>query len=660
MIRTGVLGRREIFVLQRRFQSYVHPVSKLGLQLQSQLKENDNGDTNGIYRGFKESIESLDERNWSTLHRSFGLNAPLSQLLKRSSSENGSHVEPFQILNTMCQFELARSQHFEIVLIDLVGNGLFEDAIALWVKYLECIAENPFTISQSSASRNENWQSHENNLALATLAYTLLPGNVPDIQVLNSILQLDVSKGQTVPVGKAQKLAGSILKDDALVRSSQASLSSLFCQQVARDKPSFLLQLDNILQVGQLKELYGAYHSSKTTGDDPEVLCKFMSRFVQLNRPLEAVTIYNQHKGLDSHEMQDELLVAVAGLQSNNRQLKLDRILAIWNSMIKSNATASSYAALIRSLDVSGHVSHLQSIYDREVPGKFKDQPVLLESYLTALVHHNRIKFGELKSKLPSRLESVSLVDAVLLQMVRDDGVSQIEWEKFYQSQFIGGDAPHRPTIVSLAIRMWANWKYGPQDRKDFRFLKSISISPRDVVKSNAIIEKFIEVVPNVYPIRELYGQIKSPLDSRKYGLFLQSEFVKKNGDYQWSEQVFKEYLENCRDNLNKVDRFVLEPMINGFNELSITQRDSNFLFKVSVYHALADKLNVNLSNQCLAKTLHAFAILSRVKSGKFVHNEQEFLDSFLRKLSISNNFNASPKDLDLLRQSNVSIPSNL
>ncbi|GAV53703.1 hypothetical protein ZYGR_0AK02050 [Zygosaccharomyces rouxii] len=659
----GLLARREISVLQRRFQSYVHPVSKLGVQLQSQLNEQKQEDgeknTNTIYRNFKESLESLNETNSSSLHRSFGLNAPLTQLLRRSSTENGCHVEPFQILNTMCQFELARSHHFEIVLTHLIGKGQYQDAIALWVRYLECIAENPFTISQSSANRNENWNSHENNLALATLAYTLLSGSVPDLQVLNSILQLDASKNQTVPFGKAQRLARTIIKDPLQSKAAIDALSLLFRQHVASDKSSFLSQLDGILQARQLKDFYSAYHSSKSTSDDPEILSKFMDKFIELNRPLEAITVYNQHKSLDSSVLQNELLIAVAALQSNNRQLKLDRVLAIWNSMIKSRANADSYAALIRALGVSGHVDQLQSIYENEIPNDYKNQSVVLEPYLTALVQHGKISYAELSSKLPPQIGSVSLVNAVLLQMIRDD-VPQAEWEKFYQLQFIGGNARHRPTTLSLAIRMWANWKFGPQDKKDFQFLKSISISSRDFVKSNSIIEHFVEIVPNVYPVRELFEQIKLPLDSRKYGLFLQSEFVKRNGNYTWAEGIFKEYLTDCKNQLNKVDRYVIEPMINGFNELAILQQDSSFLLKVSVYQSLAEKLNVTLSNQCLAKTLHAAAMLSRVKSGKFSQSEQEFLNDFLQKLSNFENFNASPKDLDALRQSNVSIPSKL
>lgn len=662
-----LLARNEISVLQRRFQSYVHPVSKLGLQLQSQLneqtqeqkQENADRNTNTIYQNFKESLESLNETSPSSLHRSFGLNAPLTQLLKRSSIENGCHVEPFQILSTLCQFELARSHHFEIVLTHLIGRGYFQDAIALWVKYLECIAENPFTISLSSANRNESWNSHENNQALATLAYTLLSGNVPDLQVLNSILQLDVNKQQTVPFAKAQKLSTIVVKDPLQRQAAQNALSLLFRQYVASDKSSFLVQLDGVLQLRQLNELYSAYHSVKSTSNDPDILCKFMDKFVELNKPLEAITIYNQHKSLDSSALQNKLLIAVAALQSNDRQLKLDRILAIWNSILKSKANADSYAALIRSLDVSGHVVQLQSIYRNEIPDGFKRQSVVLEPYLTALVHHGKIGYGALSSKLPPQIESVSLVNAVLLQMLRDD-VPQAEWENFYRLQFIGGDAPHRPTSLSLATRMWANWKFGPEDKKDFQFLKSIAISSRDLIKSNSIIEHFIKIVPDIRPVRELFEQIRQPLASRKYALFLQSEFMKRNGDYQWAERIFKEYLKDCKNQLGKVDRYVIEPMINGFDELAILQQDSSFLLKVSVYQSLAGKLNVTLSNQCLAKTLHAAAMLSKVKSGKFSHSEQEFLNEFLQNLSTVDNFNASSRDLDALRQSNVSIPPNL
>lgn len=661
-----LLGKGNVFVLQRRLQSYVHPVSKLGEQLQLELKggegegkEGKKIDTNLIYRNFTESLETLNETSLSSLHRSFGLNGPLTQLLKRSSSEDGSHVEPFQILNTMCQFELARTQHFEVVLKHLISKKQYEDAIALWVKYLESISENPFTISQSSANRNENWESHENNVALATLAYTLLSGNVPDLQILSSILQLDASKNQTVPFGKAQKLARTIIDEPSQAETVQESLSLLFRQHVACNKPSFLSQLDGILQLRQLKDLYAAYHSTNSKSDDPEVLVKFMDKFVELQRPLEAITIYNQHKSLDSSILQDELLIAVAALQSNNPQLRLDRILAIWNSVIKQRANAESYGSLIRALNISGHVAQLRSIYENEVPREFKNQAVVLEPYLTALVQRGKINYAELSSKLPEQIKSVSLVNAVLLQMVRDD-VPQDKWEKFYQSQFIGASAPHRPTTLSLAIRMWANRKFEPKDRKDFQFLQSVSISSRDLIKSNSIIQHFTEIVPDIYPVRELFEQIKLPLDSRKYAIFLQSEFVKKNGDYQVAEQIFKQYLTDCKNQLNKVDRFVIEPMINGFNELAIVQQDSSFLLKIATYQALSDKLNVTLSNQCLARTLHASALLSRAKSGKFSPNEKEFLNDFLQKLSLVDNFNASPKDLDALRQSNVSIPSNM
>lgn len=653
----------------RNLQTYVHPVSQLGTELQSQLQSEDKKKTNtsAVYSTFKESIETLSDQlpDPTALRRSFGLNAPLSTLLQRSAAEEGAQTDPYQILNTMCQHQVARAPHFEIVLTYLLKQGLCQDAIALWVKYLECLAENPYTLSQSSSNRAANQASHETNVALATLAYAMLPQSAPDVKVLTQILQLDEARGQAVPFGRAKFLASKVLSTKDSSRSVEQALASLFRQHVSSNKPSFLEQLDTTLQPRHLKDLYEAYHSVRSTGDDPEILAKFMQRFVALKRPLEAITVYNQHKKLDSALLKNGLLQAVAALQSNNATVRLDRVLAVWNSVVKAAAEnqgkegpgPDAYAALLGALDISGNIAQLQSIWLNEIPEAVKQEPRVRERYLIAMINNDKTSYKAVAAKLPKQIQSVELADAVLLQMARDR-VPEQELDTFYQSQF-GQPPAKKPTILTLAVRMWANWQFA-SGKAGFEFFKSIAKSPHDSLRSNAILEEFIRIVPSVKPIRELLPQIKEPLDSRKYGQFITAEFVKQDGDYKVAEQIFKDYLEDCKDRLNKVDRFVLEPLIIGFCECAISENDVSFLSKVELYCELASKLKLQLSNQALAKTLHAVARLTRSVDNKFQPQEKQFVEQFLQKLSQVKGFNANPRDMEQLRNSNVSVPPQL
>lgn len=650
-------------------RSFVHPVSKLGSELNEHLNSS-SMDMNEVYSTFTDELQQLsqDLTDPTSLQRSFGLNAPLIALLKKSTDKENSKIDPFQILNTMCQYQVARSPHFEIVLRYLLTNESPQDVIALWVRYLETIAENPNALTQSYKNRNGNNNSHETNAALATLAYLLLPENKPDLNVLYQILQFDKDAGQKISFNKVRFLANGVFASQPEKKSMVINgLNSLFHQYVTSDKGSFLRELEQTLQFYHLQDLYNQYHDAEANSDsDPEILAKFMDKFISFGKPNNAVKIFNDYKSLDSPIIKEHLLIAVASLPSNSRNLRLDRILAVWNSLIKpTTPTASSFAALIQALGFSGNVSQLQTIWNKEIPADFKANTTVIEAYLSAMLKYSdKISYESVADKLPEKIESIDLINAVLLKMIKGD-VSMEKFESFYSSHFMVKDdadtaeVQRRPTVETLAIKMWANYHY-TKDKTNFQFFRSIHQSNKNLLKANAIVQYFVKVVTSIEPIRALYEQIKEPLDSRKYGYFINAEFMKYDGDYKVAEQIFKDYIQASKDQPKKLDKFVMEPLITGFCEHAVRGQDASFLLKVSTYVAFASKIGVELTYQTTAKILHVIAILAKEKSGNFDTSEQEFIDSFLSDLAEIKNFQPHSRDMDMLRKANIRLPSKL
>lgn len=632
----------------------MHPVSKLGQELSEQLAS---GDTNEVYSSLKDHLEKFSNEmtDPTTLQRSFGLNIPLAQFLKKSATDKEAHVDPYQILNTLCDYKVARSPHFEIVLRHLLLHASPQDVIALWVKYLETIAENPNAVSRSFNNRNGNNDSHQNNIALATIAYLMLPEVKPDLEMLCQILQVDQSSGQRIPFNKIRFLINSLFKGEKKEQLTE-NAKSLFHQYVNSDKESFLRQLDDTLQFHHLQDLYNQYRGGSV---DPEIIAKFMEKFLLCNNAAGAVKIFNENKALDSYSLKNMLLIAVATLPASTRNIRLDRILAIWNSLIKpAGPSASSYAFLIRALGVSKNFGALQNIWDQEISEELKKDPLVIESYLNAVLKDtNKTKFDEIAEKIPADIKSIDLINAILSKMLKDNASNE-KFDSFFAAQFAKKedlDLQKRPNVETLAIRMWANYHYA-SDKESFDFLKSIFQSKKNVLKVNAIIENFIRLVPSIEPIHKLFPQVKEPLDTRKYGAFIDAEFTKPGGSYEKAEQIFKNFLEDSKTHSKKVDRFVLEPLICGFSELAITERDPSFLLKVSTYYTFASKVNLELTYQTIAKILHSLALVAKENSGKFNTLQQQFVDLFLKDMGSIKNFSPNARDIETLRKANVKI----
>lgn len=632
----------------------MHPVSKLGQELNEQLVS---ADTSELYSSLKDHLEKFSNEmtDPTTLQRSFGLNAPLIQFLKKATTDKESHVDPYQILNTLCDYKVARSPHFEIVLRNLLLNGSPQDVMALWVKYLETIAENPNAISQSFNNRNGNNNSHETNLALTTIAYLLLPGVKPDFTMLCQILQVDQSTSRKMPFNKIKFLINSLFSGERKAQLIESS-NSLFHQYVNSDKESFSRQLDGTLQFHHLQDLYNQYRGESV---DPEIISKFMEKYLLCNNAAGAIRIFNENKQLDSTQMKNMLLIAVASLPAATRNVRLDRILAVWNSMVKpTGPSASSYASLVQALGVSKNLMALENVWAEEIPENLKKDPSVVESYLTAVLkNNNKTKFSEIADKVPADIKSIDLINAVLLRMVKDN-VSNEKFTSFYDTQFAkieDANLQKRPNVETLAIKMWANYHYAVE-KESFDFFKSIHQSRKNILRTNAIIENFVRLVPSIDPVHKLFAQVKEPLDTRKYGAFISAEFTKAGGSYEKAEQIFKDFLEESKPHSKKIDRFVLEPLISGFCELVITERDPNFLLKVSTYYTFSSKIDHELTFQTTAKILHTLALSAKENSGKFTSLQQQFVDLFLQDMESMKKFSPSAWDMETLRKANVKV----
>ena len=97
------------------------------------------------------------------------------------------------------------------------------------------------------------------------------------------------------------------------------------------------------------------------------------------------------------------------------------------------------------------------------------------------------------------------------------------------------------PNNETLAIKVLANYKYSDKNDESFNFLKSISINNYKFENFDKIIDIlkiFIKISPDIEPIRLIFNQIKSPINSKKYKIFIDAEFNKKGGSAMEAEHL--------------------------------------------------------------------------------------------------------------------------
>lgn len=643
---------------------YIHPVARLGNLLLEELKSKQG--SADVYKTFKDEIYGLSqtlENPEFTFKRSFGLNSVLSQLLQNARKDSKNTVDtgrvppnPYEILNTICEYQLARSGHFEIVLEHLLLTQTPQDVIGLWVKYLETIAENPKISGYGP--------QHTNNMALASIGYFLLEGNEPDIKVLSQILKID-DQLDKIPFARIRYFLRRLNLDPLKKKEALKNLDLMVYQFAEAEKPLFTKRLESSAQLFEVQDLYKIYTTAvqEVKGKvDSDIISTFMDKFVELNRPQDAIKAFNLVKDLKQLELptKNALLIAVSALpvyKPNFPEEKLKRIEAVWNSYIKphnENIDASSFVALIKALGKSRNTSSIQKLWDHEIPKQLKENQDILEAFLLGLSMNESITIDALKEKLPKQIKSLQLANNVLLNMVKNQ-VPYDQFESFYNTQFLGTDAQLKPNNETLAIKIYSN--HISTKNPDFQFLRSVSKSKKDINSTNAIFEQFIKVSPNIEPIRNFFKEIEEPKDPKKYGLAIQGEFLK--GSFSNAEEIFKAFISDPK-NASNISRAILEPVIFGFCELAIKEKDSSYLTKVDLYTQISKKTRGEISFPSASKITHTLAILAKNNKGKFAPNNAKFVENFLQDLADMKDFSPSNRDLDLLRQNNVKVPEKL
>lgn len=644
----------------------LHPVAQLSRDLTQALRGPLGA--NDAYKTFKDGLyelsQSLDQPE-HTLQRSFGLNSVLVQLLeaskaglKGSAARDGGDAttlppNPYEILATMCENNLARDAHFEVVLEYLLLGQSPQDVLGLWVKYLETIAENPKAVTYGA--------HHTNNMALASIGYLFLPDNVPDLSVVAQVLKQDGHLDK-IPFSRIRYLLGKLPFTADVRNQASHNLDQLMFQFAHTNKPSFLQHLKSLRQEKDVYHLFQTYARVAKEANkpmDPEVVAAFMTALVHFGKPQLALNCFNTTKQQGDPELpvDNALLVTVASLPVSRlraREEKLKRIEAIWNSVIlprQATVDVSSYNALATALGISRNCDKVQQLWNQEIPAKMKEDQELLEAYLTALCGSRDTALEDIKNKLPARINSIKLANAVLARMAKEKS-PESEIDSFYRAQFTDADAPLQPNFETLGIKMYVNSLN--TNNPEFQFLRSISKSKKDINTTNAIFERFIKVCPDIETIRKLFLEIEEPLDAKKYGLMIFAEFY--NGNYAEAETVFKKFVTKAKS-LNMVSRAILDPIINGFCDLCLKSGDAGYLSRVELYMQIAKKARGQLSYNAASRVVYTLATMAKNRKSKFTAQELKHIETILQDILEMENFTPLKKNLDILKENGVSIP---
>lgn len=645
---------------KERHVSPFERVQNVAADLKSELKA-PGSDINEVFNDFKDKVESLKQslRNPSPMERSHLLANFSSDLLQELSHKNKDmKIDPYQVLNTLCQYKLARSQHFTIVLRYLLSNQSPQDVIALWVRYLETISENPMILLQNSSPH-----AHTQNIAITTIAYLLLPENTVNIKILHKILQIDEKMGQILPFNMIKRMLNteySSLKGRDVVMKN---LNGLYYQYTVQDTGHFLNQIENAPRWIDLRDLYGQY--DKLEGEkNIEVIPMFMDKFIDLQRPDQAVSIYNQYSKIFPHNLplKDRLLNAVAHLRANSSKEKLDRILAVWNSVIKPEGDIknTSYASLVKALCSSGNFNHLKAFWEEELPENFKKDPIVKEAFLLALCQTSPLTYDQIKGELGETVRTKKLLNKVLLFMLSDEKVNEEQFNTFYHKHY-PADGTSSPTLETLSIKMYANYKYQAEDvRPEFRLLQSVSVNPKDYEKVEKITKAFTSICPTIEPIHQLYKQLGTSLNARNYADFISAEFSKPSGTVAEAESLFEGFLAYQKTRKRNVDNTPLNALLLGLCDKLYKSKQGEYIFSIEKYYNLAKDSRIRVSNLAISKILFNLATFAR-NSKELEETEVGFINQFLQDVGSNGSFRPNFKDIQILKECDgITVPETL
>ncbi|CCF57501.1 hypothetical protein KAFR_0C05100 [Kazachstania africana CBS 2517] len=650
-----------------------HPLTLLNRKLTGEL--NTTNDLEAVYNDFNTELSKLNNIN---LSKSFSLNQFNSKILKLSIVSTDSKLDPYVLLDKLCEYQLARSQHFEILMNYYLDQKRPQDVLNLWIKYLSMITENPNTLMINTSGSMKNFNSkiynpHENIIAITMVAYLLLPNNNPDLNTLNQILQLDSNQQimanlTELPVIKVEELISSRLEDDEK-DTARDNFNNLVSQYM-NSHPNWLP--DKIQNTYSLRKLRSLHNLAKSNDiKDTGTVLKLMERALDLASPRYSIDIYSQFKDsvVDLSTLNDFLLVAVANLGSNSKRYKLTRIQALWNDLIKKNITENSYTMLFKALLHSKNFNELESVWNNELPENFKANQLILESYLNSILNFQKVSFNDIKDKLPNEIQTLDLVNNVLKRVLYDPTIRNRKvFDDFYTKYF--ENKRFTPNIMTVATKLFADFKY-TKDRDSFKFMANIPQNfSEDFSKFLMVLENFIKISPTTDPIHQLFNEVKLPLNSKKYKIFIDAEFFKNDGSTELAEVLFEEYLDLLHETkhsnlsttmMNQFIREVLDSMVVGYCHVLKLKRPMSQFPKLEKYYKLYKEISCDIPVPVL-KTLLATFRVAASKQGSFLADaEVKFIERVLLDISKDKRrFRPNQKDLDTLREKGIKIPEKL
>ena len=670
------------------------PLVQLSNRLNDELQKT--GDADKVYSDFKNSILEFRERDNADrrLQSSNSLTSLISQLLRVSiSSSNESKLEPYEILNNICDSNLARPQHFRIVMEYFLSKGKIKDVMSLWVKYLMLITQNPSLVANRASVVGGPLNPHTGIVALTTVAYLALPDNTPDIKTLYELLQFKdtPTRRDQLPI----KLVGTFIHQK-IPESERATTSKnysiLFNQFINKNSAWLDREITNACDLKTLSGLYDpireAISFSSAVSFSPEVIVQFMDKFNEIGRPEVAIRVYSDFKPVF---MEDEvamgllnrhLLETVSRLPANAREYRLKRVQAVWNTLFKGAEPIpeEAYASLLKSLSLCQNSEELQEFWETEIPDEARAEQCVKEAYFEAVLRTNRkVTVQEIQQRLPDKIKSLDLLNAVLRNLVRQKQFDIKLFEEYYSRYFesvpeVSGDNASKirikPNAETFGIRMLALYLvHQGKGTGQFEFLKSIGVDKdRNFGKVLAIVESFVSASPSVEPVRQLYGELKKSADSRLYKIFIEAEFTKKGGSSAHAEALLEEYITDAgvsSGTANKSEiralflKEVLDTLMAGFCALARREQNPLYIRKLKEYSAVYAEINTKPSVATLSKILSTVSYLSAQKRTEFNSDDKQFIEEFLQGLS-HDGFRANQQDLRRLRNNGLEVPSAL
>ncbi|SCU82197.1 LAFA_0C09736g1_1 [Lachancea sp. 'fantastica'] len=643
----------------------VHPIAQLNINLSNELKNQHNASAafNLLKNEVYEVSQNLNDSRF-TLQKSFGLNSVLKQLLQASRAElstTGSSTDssaslppnPYEILTLLCQYGLARDLHFQVVFEYLVASNAPQDILGLWVKYLETLAENPRTITYGS--------HHENNLALASIGYLMIPNNIPRLSELTQILNIGDTP-EKMQMSRLRYLLDTTRMDSSVRKSAKENYLRLLLDFTQTCGPEFNKQLKELELVQDVQSLFQSLSSASKLLEQPlrsDIISAFMIKFTELKKPQQALQCFNLSKqsGTLDEAVKNSLLVVIANIPvygKDVREQKAKRIEAVWNTYF-ANASDSikvdSYVALVRALGESRNFNQLQQLWINEIPSALKTEQKLTEEYLLFQSFRKDFTLEGIAGQLPEKLASIELANQVLRKTL-EEKLPEAAFDKFYREQFTDPGALLKANSTTLALRMYANYLFTKD--QEFQFYKSISKSKNDVNTTTDIFKRFTDICPDIEIVRKAFEEIKLPLGAKKYGFMIAAE--SKAGNIEACEEIFKAFVQETRD-VTTITRSILDPIIDAVCEQSMKDKTTAYLEKLLVYATFAKKAQKSLTFYAASRITHTVAELSRFQKSGFNAKESESVAKLLEDVYGVRNFKPAKRDLDVLTQNKIPLP---